>query len=59
MPLEHKPGEAQIDFSKTEFVENGKDYYDSYLNVSFPYSNAGFLQLFKGENFECFAEGAC
>ncbi len=57
LPLEHKPGEAQVDFGKAEFVENGKRYYGSYLNVSFPYSNAGFLQLFKGENFECLAEG--
>ena len=57
LPLAHKPGEAQIDFGKAEFVENGKNYYGSYLNVSFPYSNAGFLQLFKGENFECLAEG--
>ena len=40
-----------------EFVENGKSYYGSYLTVSFPYSKAGFLQLFKGENFECLAEG--
>ena len=57
LPLEHKPGEAQVDFGKAEFVENGKRYYGFYLNVSFPYSNAGFLQLFKGENFECLAEG--
>jgi len=57
LPLEHKPGEAQVDFGKAEFVENGKSYYGFYLNVSFPYSNAGFLQLFKGENFECLAEG--
>lgn len=57
LPLEHKPGEAQVDFGKAEFVEKGKRYYGFYLNVSFPYSNAGFLQLFKGENFECLSEG--
>lgn len=57
LPLEHKPGEAQVDFGKAEFVENGKRYYGFYLNISFPYSNAGYLQLFKGENFECLAEG--
>jgi len=57
LPLEHKPGEAQVDFGKAEFKENGRDYYGFYLNVSFPYSNAGFMQLFKGENFECLAEG--
>ena len=57
LPLEHKPGEAQVDFGKAEFKENGRDYYGFYLNVSFPYSNAGFMQLFKGENFECLAKG--
>ncbi len=57
LPLEHRPGEAQVDFGKAEFIENGTRYYGSYLNVSFPYSNGGFLQLFKGENFECL--GAC
>ncbi len=57
LPLEHKPGGAQVDFGKAEFTENGRDYYGSYLSVSFPYSNAGFMQLFKGENFECLAKG--
>jgi transposase len=57
LPLEHKPGEAQIDFGKAEFIENGTRYYGSYINVSFPFSNAGFMQLFKGENFECLSEG--
>jgi len=57
LPLEHRPGEAQVDFGKAEFIENGTRYYGSYLNVSFPYSNGGFLQLFKGENFECLGEG--
>ena len=57
LPLEHKPGEAQIDFGKAEFIEKGKRVYGSYLNVSFPYSNAGFLQMFRGENFECLAQG--
>jgi transposase len=57
LPLEHKPGEAQIDFGDADFIENGKRYRGKYLNVSFPYSNAGFMQLFKGENFECLAQG--
>lgn len=57
LPLEHKPGEAQIDFGEADFIENGKRYRGKYLNVSFPYSNAGFMQLFKGENFECLAQG--
>ena len=57
LPLEHHPGEAQVDFGKAEFIERGKRYYGSYVNLSFPHSNAGYFQLFKGENFECLAEG--
>jgi len=57
LPLEHHSGEAQVDFGKAEFIERGKRYYGSYVNLSFPHSNAGYFQLFKGENFECLAEG--
>lgn len=57
LPLEHKAGEAQIDFGKAEFVEKGIRFFGSYLSVSFPKSNGGYLQLFKGENFECLAQG--
>lgn len=57
MPLEHKPGEAQIDFGEADFRENGIMYHGHYLNISFPYSNAGYLQLFKGQNCECLLEG--
>ncbi len=57
LPLQHKPGEAQVDFGKAEFIESGTRYYGSYLNISFPYSNSGYLQLFRGETFECLGEG--
>ena len=57
LPLIHPAGEAQFDFGEADFIENGKLYQGHYLNISFPFSNAGFLQLFKGENFECFAQG--
>jgi len=57
LPLVHIPGEAQADFGQADFYENGTLYHGSYLNVSFPNSNAGFLQLFKGENQECLLEG--
>lgn len=57
LPLEHKPGEAQVDFGEADFIEQGKLYNGYYLSVSFPFSNAGFLQLFKGEDFECFTAG--
>ncbi|CAA7600768.1 Hypothetical protein DEACI_1421 [Acididesulfobacillus acetoxydans] len=32
-------------------------YSGYYLNLSFPYSNGGYLQQFKGQNQECLFEG--
>ena len=57
LPLEHKAGEAQVDFGSADFYENGLLCKGKYLVVSFPYSNAGYLQLFRGENRECLHEG--
>lgn len=58
IPLEHKPGAAQADFGYADFYENGKLYHDAkYLVMSFPSSNAGYLQLNYGENMECLLEG--
>ena len=57
LPLEHIPGEAQVDFGDAEFYENGKLHGGKYLNLSFPFSNKGYLQLFRGENQECLFEG--
>ena len=57
LPLEHKPGEAQVDFGAADFYENGKKYSGKYLEVSFPHSNKGYLQLNYGENMECLLEG--
>lgn len=57
LPLEHPPGEAQIDFGAAQFIEKGVLYDGHYLNLSFPYSNGGYLQLFKSENQECLLEG--
>lgn len=57
LPLEHIPGEAQADFGDADYYENGRLYNGKYLNLSFPYSNKGYFQLFKGENMECLLEG--
>jgi len=57
LPLEHRPGEAQVDFGTADFYENGRRLTGKYLEVSFPYSNKGYLQLFYGENMECLLEG--
>ena len=57
LPLEHHPGEAQADFGSAEFYERGRLISGKYLVLSFPWSNAGYLQLFYGENTECLLEG--
>ena len=57
IPLEHPPGEAQVDFGDATFVENDVEYDGNYLNMSFPYSNGGYTQLFKAANQECLLEG--
>ena len=58
LPIEHHPGEAQVDFGYADFYENGKLYHEAkYLVLSFPHSNGGYLQLNYGENMECLLEG--
>ena len=57
LPLEHIPGEAQGDFGDAEYYEHGQLSSGKYLNLSFPHSNQGYFQLFKGENQECLFEG--
>ena len=57
LPLEHPAGEAQVDFGSATFIEKGVEYEGNYLNISFPYSNGGYTQLFKAENQECLLEG--
>lgn len=55
--LQHPPGEAQVDFGKTEAVKDGK-YIDSHcLVMTLPYSNAAFCVALPGENQECFLYG--
>lgn len=57
LQLDHIRGEAQADFGEADFRENGKLYHGYSLNLSFPHSNQGYLQVFKGQNQECFFEG--
>lgn len=57
LPLQHIPGEAQVDFGEADFIENGRRVSGAYLTLSLPNSNAGFLQLFGGQTYECLAEG--
>ena len=57
LPLEHHPGEAQADFGSAEFYERGRLISGKYIVLTFPWSNAGYLQLLYGENTECLLEG--
>jgi len=56
LPLIHYPGEAQADFGSADFYETGQQRSGKYLVVSFPYSNAGYVQLKYGENMEALLE---
>ena len=56
--LEHPPFEAQVDFG--QFVYHNKDGVLSKgygLVMSFPRSNGGYMQVFRGENQECLLQG--
>jgi len=55
--LEWAPGTAQVDFGEVDVDEPGGRSRLSYLEVSFPYSNQGFTQLFRGETSECVCQG--
>lgn len=57
LPLVHNPGEMQVDFGEAQAYEKGvlTDYYT--LNVTFPSSNAGYVQMYKGQNQQCLFTG--
>ncbi|MDL2249010.1 IS21 family transposase, partial [Tyzzerella sp. OttesenSCG-928-J15] len=58
LPLSHNKGHAQIDFGELKYYDSqGNGQKGHYLTICFPYSNAGFVQVFKSENQECLLEG--
>ena len=57
IPLKHTGGEAQCDFGELTIRHQGIDKKAHMLILSFPYSNAAFVQLFWGQNRECLLEG--
>lgn len=57
IPLTHPAGEAQADFGEFIFSENGLETKGYYLNLAFPYSNASYWQVFRGQNLECLLTG--
>ena len=52
-----EPGSAQVDFGEADFNEDTKCVRRKYLTVSFPYSNDGYCQVFRGETAECVCQG--
>ncbi len=55
--LEWAPGSAQVDFGEADFLEDAGVVRLPYLVVSFPFSNQGFVQVFRGETAECVCQG--
>ncbi|HUX39099.1 MAG TPA: IS21 family transposase [Rectinemataceae bacterium] len=50
-------GEAQADFGEADVLSEGSLVTIKYLVLSFPASNAAYLQAFRGETAECVAQG--
>jgi transposase len=51
------PGEAQVDFGPADVYVAGRRVRAHYLCLTVPSRNAGYLQLFRGENAECVVHG--
>lgn len=57
VPLEHRPGEAQVDFGHALVKVNGKLGKYPFFVMSLPYSDAFYVQVFSRECTETFQEG--
>jgi len=58
LPLAHPAGHVQVDFGKFKYYDALERAFDGYaLIVSFPHSNAGWMQVFPSENQECLLTG--
>jgi transposase len=56
--LAQPPGHAQVDFGKFKYYDaTGADKDGYALVLSFPHSNAGWIQVFQSENQECLLTG--
>lgn len=51
------PGEAQADFGEADILDRGERVRAHFFCVTWPHSNAGYVQLFRGENAECVVQG--
>lgn len=54
--LKHPGGEAQLDFGEVYVRENGNLVKKHELVISFPYSNAGYVQITESEQSEALFE---
>jgi transposase len=58
LPLAQPMAHAQVDFGEFKYYDSsGADYKGYALIVSFPYSNSGWMQVFRSQNQECLLEG--
>jgi transposase len=57
LELVWEAGVAQGDFGEADIIEAGVRRTIKYLTLSFPASNAGYLQGFGGETAECVCQG--
>ena len=57
LELVWSPGEAQGDFGEADVISEGVAVTIKYLVLSFPASNAAYVQVFRGETAECVAQG--
>lgn len=58
LPIEQPQGHAQADFGEFKYYDGtGEAQKGHALLVTFPYSNAGWMQVFPAENQECLLEG--
>lgn len=57
VPLEHKPGEAQVDFGHAYVKDHGELREVCYFVLSLPYSDAMFVTVYERECTESFWDG--
>jgi len=58
LPLSQPAGHAQVDFGAFKYYNGLNEAKEGHaLVVTFPYSNAGWMQVYPSENQECLLEG--
>jgi len=58
LPIAQPPGHAQTDFGEFRYYDGfGNAQIGHALLLTFPYSNAGWMQVYPAQNQECLLEG--